>query len=78
MPKEYNKKVSLAIFCPITSQEKGYPFEVKAKIKKIEGVILSDQIKSLDWTSRDIEFIGKLGNEEFGRVIEKIRVLILE
>jgi len=77
-PKEYNKKVSLGIFCPITSKEKGYPFEVRAKVKTIEGVILSDQVKSLDWTSRDIEFIGKLGKEEFEKVIEKIKVLILE
>ena len=75
-PKDYNKKTSLAIFCPITSKEKGYPFEVKVKIKKLDGVVLSDQVKSLDWTSREVEYIGKIGNEELDRVIEKIKVLI--
>ena len=48
-PFDYNAKVGLAIFCPITSQKKGYPFEVNIKNKKIDGVVLSDQIKSLDW-----------------------------
>ena len=75
-PKDYNKKTNLAIFCPITSKEKGYPFEVKIRIKKVDAVILSDQVKSLDWTSREIEYIGKIGNEELDRVIEKIKVLI--
>jgi mRNA interferase MazF len=41
-PKEYNVKVNLGLFCPITSQEKGYPFEVKIKNEKINGVALSD------------------------------------
>jgi len=77
-PKEYNKKTNLGIFCPITSKEKGYPFEVKVKVKakKIDGVILSDQVKSMDWASRDIEYIGKIGQEELEKVVEKIKVLI--
>ncbi len=77
-PKEYNEKVGLGIFCPITSKEKGYPFEVKIKSKKIDGVVLSDQIKSLDWKTRDAEFIVKASKEEIKEVIEKISVLILE
>jgi mRNA interferase MazF len=75
-PKEYNKRVGLGIFCPITSKEKGYPFEVKIKVKKIDGVIISDQVKSMDWKSRGIEYIGKIGKEELEEVIEKISVLI--
>ncbi|HNX60292.1 MAG TPA: endoribonuclease MazF, partial [Spirochaetota bacterium] len=50
-PKEYNEKTGLAIFCPITSKEKGYPFEVKIKAKNVSGVVLSDQVNSLDWKS---------------------------
>ncbi len=76
-PKEYNEKVGLAIFCPITSKEKGYPFEVKVNLKKIKGVILSDQIKSLDWKSRKIEFIAKSTKEELEEVIDKLSLLIL-
>jgi mRNA interferase MazF len=42
-PKEYNEKVHLGLFCPVTSKEKDYPFEVKIKDGKIDGVVLSDQ-----------------------------------
>jgi mRNA interferase MazF len=76
-PKEYNEKVGLAILCPITSKEKGYPFEVKVNLKKINGVILADQVKSLDWKSRNIEFISKAAKEELEQVIEKLSLLIL-
>jgi Growth inhibitor len=58
-PKAYNQKTGLAIFCPITSQEKSYPFEVKIKERQIQGVILADQVKSLDWKKRKAEFIAK-------------------
>jgi mRNA interferase MazF len=51
---------------------------VKIKSKKIDGVVLSDQVKSLDWKTRDAEFIVKASNEEIKEVIEKISVLILE
>lgn len=54
-PKEYNQKTNLAIFCPITNQIKGYPFEVKIPDNlRISGAILSDQIKSLDWNCSKI------------------------
>ncbi|HTG17989.1 MAG TPA: endoribonuclease MazF, partial [Blastocatellia bacterium] len=52
-PGAYNKKVGLAILCPITSQVKGYPFEVALPDDlPIQGVVLSDQAKSLDWRAR--------------------------
>ena len=58
---KYNKVVGLAIFCPITSQVKGYPFEVDLPVNfPISGVVLVDQVKSLDWKIRKAEFIGKL------------------
>jgi mRNA interferase MazF len=75
-PKEYNEKVGLGLFCPITSKSKNYPFEVKITNKKIDGVILSDQIKSLDWKTREIEFITKITSEEVGEIIDKIGVLL--
>jgi len=75
-PKEYNFKVGLAVFCPITSKEKGYPFEVRISNKKINGVVLSDQVKSLDWTSRNAEFISKITDEELEEVLDKLKVLI--
>jgi mRNA interferase MazF len=76
-PVEYNKKVGLGIFCPITSKEKGYPFEVKIKNGKIDGVVLADQVKNLDWNERNIEFIMKSKKDEFEEVIEKLKILIV-
>jgi len=77
-PKAYNEKVGLGLFCPITSKAKDYPFEVKTDIDMINGVVLADQIKSLDWKTRDIEFITKETPEKLNEIIEKISVLILE
>jgi len=75
-PQAYNKKVGLALFCPITTKQKGYPFEVKINNENISGVILSDQIKSLDWQHRDIEYVTKITNEEMNEIIKKLSVLI--
>ena len=74
--KAYNEKIGLALFCPITSKVKGYPFEVELELKKIKGSVLSDQIKSLDWRERNIEFIEKIGDKKMEEVIEKIDVII--
>jgi len=76
-PKEYNEKVGLAILCPITSHKKGYPFEVEIpEGLATKGVILSDQVKSLDWKAREVEFIGKLPKDKMNEVIEKLSVLL--
>lgn len=74
--KSYNEKVGLGIFCPITSKGKGYPFEVKTMGKKINGCVLSDQVKSLDWKIRNIEFIEKSNNEVVDMVVEILKVII--
>jgi mRNA interferase MazF len=53
-PRAYNRKVGLALFCPVTSQVKGYPFEVLLPAGlEVAGAVLSDQVKSLDWRVRD-------------------------
>ena len=75
-PQTYNEKAKLALFCPITTKQKGYPFEVKIEIGKINGVVLSDQIKSLDWQQRGVEFIAKATEEEINEIIKKLNVLI--
>ena len=75
-PKSYNEKTGLGLFCPITSRIKDYPFEVKIESEKISGVVLSDQIKSLDWKSRDIELILKGAPETVEEIVEKLCVLL--
>ena len=75
-PQSYNLKSRLALFCPITTKQKGYPFEVKIEAGKINGVVLSDQVKSLDWLQRGAEFIVKASEEEMNEIIKKLNVLI--
>jgi mRNA interferase MazF len=78
-PRAYNGKVGLAILCPITSQVKGYPFEVLIPDGlEVGGAILSDQVKSLDWRARKAEFICKLPSNVFNEVVQKLSVLIRE
>ena len=76
-PKEYNSLVGLVIVCPITCKIKNYPFEVKLDNKLLtKGVIISDQIKSLDWKVREAEFIEKCSQLIVDEVLEKIALLI--
>lgn len=76
-PAAYNGKVGLTILCPITSQIKGYPFEVLIPPKmKISGVILSDQIKSLDWKARQAELICRLPESALNEVLQKLLTLL--
>ncbi|WP_247215787.1 type II toxin-antitoxin system PemK/MazF family toxin [Synechococcus sp. C9] len=78
-PKTYNSKVGLALLCPITTQVKGYPFEVLLPEGfAVKGAILSDQVKSLDWQARKAEFRCKLLPEKFNEVIKKLSTLIRE
>ena len=76
-PLAYNNKTDLAIFCPITNQVKGYPFEVKLPDNfEIAGVILSDQIKNLDWKTREAEYICKLPKSLLTETKNKINALL--
>ena len=76
-PGSYNKKVGLGLFCPITSQTKGYPFEVGIPAgMNVSGVVLSDQIKSLDWKVREAQFICKLPVSTMSEVLKKLSTLL--
>ena len=76
-PESYNGRVGLAILCPITNQLKGYPFEVAIPPGlDITGVILSDQVKSLDWRARRAEFIATLPNDTIAEALQKIGALL--
>jgi mRNA interferase MazF len=76
-PRAYNAKVGLAIFCPITNEVKGYPFEVPIPPGcAVTGVVLSDQIKSLDWRARSAVFKCTLPRDTIEEVIARIAPLI--
>jgi mRNA interferase MazF len=76
-PRAYNAKVSLAIMCPITSQVKGYPFEVQIPAEApVSGVVLADQVKSLDWQARAAEHMCTLPEETVAEVLGKLATLL--
>ena len=75
-PKIYNEKTSLFICTPITSKVKGYPFEVPIpQGLEVKGVVLSDQIKSLDYKVREANFICKLPQHTLQEVKKRISLL---
>lgn len=76
-PRAYNDKVGLALVCPITSQAKGYPFEVAIpKDLGVNGVILSDHVKSLDWRARNAVHITTLPHPIVVDVLLKLVTLL--
>ena len=76
-PKAYNAKTGLAIFCPITSQVKGYPFELRIPDDlPVEGVVPSDQVKSLDWRARRAKLLARLPEPLLREVFANLQVLL--
>ena len=76
-PMAYNRKIGLALFCPITSNRKGYPFEVLLPATgAVTGVVLADQIKSLDWRARQARFAGNAPSTVVEEVLAKLSVLL--
>lgn len=78
-PASYNAKVGLALLCPVSRQVKGYPFEVMLPQGfGIDGVILSDQVKSLDWRARQAQFLARLPAPVIDQVAARVGALLEE
>ena len=76
-PVAYNRRVGLALCCPVTSHVKGYPFEVLLpRGLGVEGAILADQVKSLDWRIRRAKRIGNLPSAVLQETVAKILALV--
>ena len=76
-PQQYNRRVGLALVCPVTSQVKGYPFEVVLPPGlKAQGAILSDQLKSLDWRARKARYVCAIPGEVLDETVAKILALV--
>ena len=76
-PSSYNEQVSLALLCPITSRVKGYPFEVALpSSSSVTGVILVDQLRSLDWRARGARFECEASPEVVSEVLQKLQTLV--
>ena len=78
-PSNYNEKSGLGVFCPITSRSKGYPFEVQLPDShSTNGVILADQVRSLDWRARQAKFIEETSPRVLAEVNGKLSVLLTQ
>jgi mRNA interferase MazF len=75
-PAIYNAKAGLMVCCPMSTRVKGYPFEVKTSADGVEGVVLSDQVKSLDWKQRRARKKGSVDASVLLEVRAKIKALL--
>lgn len=76
-PRSFNATAGLALVCPVTSRVKGYPFEVPLPARcAVQGVVLADQVKSLDWRKRNARRIGQAPAEVVADALAKVRPLL--
>lgn len=76
-PAAYNGRVGLALFCPITSRVKGYPFEVEIPPGMgVAGVVLADQMRSLDWRTRRAELLCSLPDSVVEETVARLSTLL--
>jgi mRNA interferase MazF len=76
-PAAYNGRVGLVLLCPITNQVKGYPFEVAfPEGLPVSGVVLADEVKSLDWRARKAARICAAPAEVVSQVLERLNALL--
>lgn len=74
--ERYNRASGLAVVCPLTSRRKPYPFALAVTIDKVEGAVLVDQLKSLDWGARHAEFLSKAAPALVTKVRQYLAVLL--
>ncbi|MCW5731652.1 MAG: endoribonuclease MazF [Alphaproteobacteria bacterium] len=77
-PAIYNGRSGLAVCCPITSRVKSYPFEVGIDTAGISGVVLADQVRTLDWRSRAAEYAGQASAATLSEVQARLRALLFD
>lgn len=63
--------------CPVTNRSKGYPFEVPLpEGLAIEGVVLADHVKSLDWRAREVKRAGSIPEATLAEIVGKLSALL--
>jgi mRNA interferase MazF len=75
-PAIYNSKAQLMVCCPLSTKVKNHPFEVQLTMNGVEGVVLSDQVKSLDWKVRQAIKKDSASDAVMREVKAKIRALL--
>jgi mRNA interferase MazF len=74
--RRYNQASGLAVVCPLTSKRKAYPFALPVTIGDVEGAVLVDQVKSIDWEARGAEFHSKANPALVTKMRQYIAVLL--
>lgn len=75
-PRTYNVRAGLCIVCPVTAQAKGYPFEVDLpEGLPVQGVVLSDHVRSADWQARNAVYAGDVPVEVLSQIRAKLKPL---
>ena len=75
-PRNYNEKSGLLIVVPITNKQKGYPFEVDFHHDEITGVILTDQIRTIDWKARKVQKAGVVSENVLKQIGHHLKLLL--
>lgn len=75
-PKSYNSKTGMCLVCPVTNSIKGYTFEVECNSTEVSGVVISDQVRCIDWKSRGVYFKAKASPEVLEEVKGKLGALV--
>lgn len=76
-PRGYNAKAGLSLCCPVTTRVKGYPFEVPLpEGLGIDGVVLADAVKSLDWKARKVERAGRVPEATLAEIVGKLTAIL--
>jgi mRNA interferase MazF len=74
--QRYNRASGLAVVCPLTSKRKPYPFALPLTLDQVEGAVLLDQLKSLDWLGRHAKFHSRAESALLGKVRQYVAVLL--
>ena len=77
-PESFNKKIFLAMAAPITSRVRGHGFEVPLNGKQIKGVVLSQQVKMIDFVERGLQFVEKAPEDVVGEVLARVRAIVAD
>ena len=76
-PRIYNQASGLAIVCPVTSEIKGYPFEVRlSRGLPVSGAVLADRLRTVDWRVHNAEYCGRVSADVLDRVQEHLPALL--
>lgn len=74
--RRYNRASGLAVVCPLTSKRKPYPFALPVTVDEVEGAVLVDQLKSMDWAGRKAKFHSRAEPALVGKVRQYVAVLL--